>query len=41
LNLPLNWLQAMVWVVALTTVASGIDYVWVWSRRAADYKKHH
>ena len=40
-DLPLDWVQAMIWVVAVTTVASGVDYVWVWSRRAADHKKHH
>ncbi|MES9846598.1 MAG: CDP-alcohol phosphatidyltransferase family protein [Candidatus Sedimenticola sp. PURPLELP] len=33
--LPGEFIQAMTWLVAVTTVASGVNYVWVWSRRAA------
>ena len=28
------WTQAAIWLVALVTAASGLDYVWQWSRRA-------
>ncbi len=35
--LPAGLLQGMVWLVFATTVASGVDYVWVWSRRARHY----
>ncbi|MCB1762326.1 MAG: CDP-alcohol phosphatidyltransferase family protein [Gammaproteobacteria bacterium] len=34
-GLPPGLLQLMVWVVFASTIASGVDYVWVWSRRAA------
>ena len=27
----------LIWLVAFTTVFSGVNYVWVWSHRAADY----
>ncbi|MCG8427755.1 MAG: CDP-alcohol phosphatidyltransferase family protein [Chromatiales bacterium] len=37
-HLPIDWVEAMIWIVAATTVASGVDYVWVWSRRAAKHK---
>ncbi|MGD2083466.1 MAG: CDP-alcohol phosphatidyltransferase family protein [Chromatiales bacterium] len=33
--MPPLLLDAMVWIVAATTFASGADYVWVWGRRAA------
>jgi cardiolipin synthase len=33
--MPPLLLDAMVWTVAATTLASGAGYVWVWSRRAA------
>ncbi|OOZ34761.1 CDP-alcohol phosphatidyltransferase family protein [Solemya velesiana gill symbiont] len=35
LALPSLFITIMIWAVAVTTVASGADYVWVWSRRAA------
>ena len=38
--LPQPVLQGMVWLVFVTTIASGVDYVWVWSRRARDYGSH-
>ncbi|MCX7627472.1 MAG: CDP-alcohol phosphatidyltransferase family protein [Methylophilaceae bacterium] len=28
-----SWLDALVWIVLTTTLASGIQYVWVWSRK--------
>ena len=28
-------LQFLVWTVFISTIASGVNYVWVWSRRAA------
>ncbi len=32
-----DWvLQTLIWLVVVTTIASGVNYVWVWSRRAAD-----
>ena len=37
--LPELFITGMIWLVVLTTVASGINYVWVWSRRAANYTK--
>ncbi len=33
--LPAALQQALVWLTLLTTVSSGVHYVWVWSRRAA------
>ncbi|MET0047221.1 MAG: CDP-alcohol phosphatidyltransferase family protein [Sedimenticola sp.] len=35
MGLPDLYILAMVWAVAVTTVASGVNYVWVWSHRAA------
>ncbi|MES9960398.1 MAG: CDP-alcohol phosphatidyltransferase family protein [Sedimenticola sp.] len=35
MGLPDLYILAMIWAVAVTTVASGINYVWVWSHRAA------
>ena len=32
--LPPLLLEALVWTVLATTVISGLDYVWIWSRRA-------
>lgn len=29
-----EWITALVWAVTVTTVLSGIQYVWVWGRRA-------
>jgi cardiolipin synthase len=37
--LPDLFISAMIWLVVLTTLASGINYVWVWSRRAANFNK--
>lgn len=37
--IPLGLITALVYVVALTTVISGIAYVFVWSRRARDQLK--
>lgn len=34
-ELPQGLLQFMVWTVFASTIASGANYVWVWSRRAA------
>jgi cardiolipin synthase len=34
--LPLLLLQTVIVLVLLTTLLSGIDYIWVWSRRAVD-----
>ena len=38
--LPEMLIQGMIWVVLLSTIASGVNYVWVWSRRAADHGLH-
>ncbi len=35
--LPERVLQGLIGLVFATTLASGVDYVWVWSRRARDY----
>ncbi|MET0103525.1 MAG: CDP-alcohol phosphatidyltransferase family protein [Sedimenticola sp.] len=35
MGLPDLYILAMIWAVAVTTVASGVNYVWVWSHRAA------
>jgi len=32
--IPSAWINALMYVVILTTVLSCIDYVWAWSRRA-------
>ncbi len=37
--LPDLFISAMIWLVVLTTLASGINYVWVWSRRAANFNR--
>ena len=34
-SLPALITQGLIWVVFASTLASGINYVWVWSRRAA------
>lgn len=34
--LPLVLLQAVIVLVLITTLLSGIDYIWIWSRRAVD-----
>jgi cardiolipin synthase len=33
-GIPHGLLQAMIWAVMLTTLASGVGYVWIWSQRA-------
>ena len=35
-ELPEVVIQWLIWLVYLTTIASGVNYVWVWSRRAAN-----
>ncbi|MCP4993700.1 MAG: CDP-alcohol phosphatidyltransferase family protein [Gammaproteobacteria bacterium] len=37
-SLPAIYLQGMIWLVAVTTLASGVGYVWVWSRRARNHR---
>ena len=32
--LPDSAVQALIWITLATTVSSGIDYVWEWSKRA-------
>ncbi|MEW8014114.1 MAG: CDP-alcohol phosphatidyltransferase family protein [Candidatus Sedimenticola endophacoides] len=41
LVLPQWLIVSLVWVVCLTTIASGLDYVWVWSRRAVRIGDRH
>ncbi|MEW7979815.1 MAG: CDP-alcohol phosphatidyltransferase [Candidatus Sedimenticola endophacoides] len=41
LALPQWLIVSLVWVVCLTTIASGLDYVWVWSRRAVRIGDRH
>ncbi len=36
--LPVPLVSGLIWLVYITTVASGIHYVWVWSRMAAAYQ---
>ncbi|HKJ09404.1 MAG TPA: CDP-alcohol phosphatidyltransferase family protein [Gammaproteobacteria bacterium] len=33
------WIQALVALVLITTVASGADYVWTWGRRARHHRR--
>lgn len=37
LGLPDGLRVLLLWLVAATTIASGANYVWVWSRRAAKF----
>jgi cardiolipin synthase len=37
LALPDGVLTLLIWSVFVTTIASGVNYVWVWSRRARDH----
>lgn len=39
IDLPQAWLTAGIWLTAACTMASGIQYVAVWSRRALDARK--
>lgn len=36
IGLPSLLLQIMLWGTLFTTILSGLDYVWVWGRRAAE-----
>jgi cardiolipin synthase len=36
LPLPEHLLQALIWACLVTVVLSGVQYVWVWSRKARD-----
>jgi len=37
--LPALFIEALIYIVAITTLVSGINYVWVWGRRAANNNK--
>ncbi|WP_428603453.1 CDP-alcohol phosphatidyltransferase family protein [Sedimenticola sp.] len=39
LALPGVLIESLVWLVMVTTVASGVNYVWVWSRLAMAHQK--
>ena len=39
--LPTWFLQGLIWATLATTVSSGANYVWVWSRRATQLKTSH
>ncbi len=39
IGLPQFLLLGLMWLVGITTIASGANYVWVWSRRAADFHR--
>ena len=34
--LPAGLIEVMIWSTLLTTIASGVNYVWVWGHRAAE-----
>lgn len=38
-ELPGVLLESLVWLVMVTTLASGVNYVWVWSRMAMAHQK--
>ncbi len=40
LVLPSLMISGLIWLVVITTIVSGVNYVWVWSRRAADHALH-
>lgn len=40
IELPVLVIDGLIWLVVITTVVSGVNYVWVWSRRAADHAAH-
>ncbi len=40
LGIPAMVLQGLVWLTLTTTVLSGVNYVFVWSRRAVDHNKN-
>jgi cardiolipin synthase len=37
--LPALVISGLIWVTLATTLLSGFDYVWVWSRRAASDRR--
>lgn len=40
-SLPTWCLQGLIWGALVTTVTSGANYVWVWSRRAIQLQTNH
>ena len=40
LKLSPQVINGLIWLVVITTIVSGVNYVWVWSRRAADHALH-
>lgn len=38
-GLPELLLESLIWLVMATTIASGVNYVWVWSRLAMAHQK--
>ena len=40
LPLPDLIIDGMIWTVLFSTIASGVNYVWVWSHRAVDHGVH-
>ncbi len=41
LAIPSAVMQGLIWLTLATTVLSGVNYVFVWSRRAADHNKEN
>ena len=39
LSMPSMLLQALIWLTLITTIWSGLNYVVVWSKRAADHSR--
>jgi len=39
LSIPQVVMHGLVWLTLATTILSGVDYVYVWSRRAVDHNK--
>lgn len=39
LSMPLSVMQGLIWLTLATTILSGVNYVFVWSRRAVDHNK--
>jgi cardiolipin synthase len=40
-SLPVWFFQGLIWATLATTVSSGANYVWVWSRHATQLTTHH
>ncbi len=40
-SLPAWFFQGLIWATLITTVSSGANYVWVWSRHAAQLTNRH